>query len=225
MNVVIVVVAEEFERLQARLQVLYLQHQQRLVKVEVPHFQLRVQVNVNLDEVDFVPAVRCSLKVARHEAILSQKHRCRELVCLRANDFACLEVSLLHQEIVCPLRDLSAEYGTRFAVFDAVLVLQDAPGISKVDEVESLFLVVAQIGKLVLLANEGEDLVDKDGALGEAALLQLGNLLAHNVVEDKHWCLISKLSKCEIDQELDEAKLHKAIGSQNWRHFLAILIF
>ena len=120
------------------------------------------------------------------------------------------------------MRDLSAEYGTRFAVFDAVLVLQDAPGISKVDEVESLFLVVAEIGELVLLADEGEDLVDKDGALGEAALLQLGNLLAHNVVEDKHWCLISKLSKCEIDQELDEAKLHKAIGSQNWRHFQAI---
>ena len=123
------------------------------------------------------------------------------------------------------MRDLRAEYGTRFTVFDAVLVFQDAPGISKVDEVESLFLVVAQTGELVLLANEGEDLVDKDVALGEAALFQLRNLLAHNVVEDKHWRFICKLSECEIDQELDDAKLHKAIGSQNWRHFLAILIF
>lgn len=123
------------------------------------------------------------------------------------------------------MRNLRAEYGTRFTVFDAVLVFQDAPGISKVDEVESLFLVVAQIGELVLLANKGEDLVDKDFALGEPALFQLGNLLAHNVVEDKHWCFICKLSECEINQELDDAKLHKAIGSQNRRHFLAILIF
>ena len=123
------------------------------------------------------------------------------------------------------MRNLCAEYGTRFTVFDAVLVFQDAPGISKVDEVESLFLVVAQIGEFVLLTNEGEDLVDKDGALGEAALLQLGNLLAHNVVEDKYRCFICKLCECEINQELDYAKLHKAIGSQNLRHFLAILIF